>query len=179
MTGTTELPWFVPASNPRKERLTFGVEIELSLASLDELVHSQDPNSDPDKGDPRKVFGINHGRNNKITYNDRDGTLLLRTARQHVADTLIGYGIAAQINPEEGNTYVELQSPRNWLIKSDAAVDEQRPDERYEYHPVELNSPPFYYSEEAIQEVKHVLTILSNTYRCYLPTSIGKRFECC
>lgn len=91
MAGTTELPWYVPASNPRKERLTFGVEIELSLASLDERVHSQDPNDDPGKGDPRPIFGINHGRNNEIPYNDRDETLLLRTARQHVADTLMGY----------------------------------------------------------------------------------------
>jgi len=156
-----EIPWYVPDRNPTKDRLTFGVEIEISVAFLEneEMIDHH-----PD--DKRPVRGILLG-----------GTKgnLFENGREHIALKLIEAGIAAEVVPESGVQAYKLQNPRAWVIKADDAVAAKPPDGGqglYSYNPVELVTPPMYYSAEAIQEVKFVMTLLSNTYRCGTVTGL-------
>jgi hypothetical protein len=45
-------PWYVPYNDPPKDRLTFGVELEISLG----CITSKDQ-KDPDEGDTREIYG--------------------------------------------------------------------------------------------------------------------------
>ena len=160
MAGRTVLPWYVPLSNPEKDRLTFGVEIELSFATLQ---NKEDP--DPDPNDPRNIYGFWED-----PYDDR-----LENGRHHVAQSLIKAGIAAEIVPDPGDQPWKAKDPKAWLVKFDADVSMKPPaDNRYVYQPIELNTPPLYYSKEALDEVKYVVTLLTSNYRCGLTTGLRK-----
>jgi hypothetical protein len=160
MAAPGETPWHVPPSNPPKDRLTFGVELEVSVASLVAGEKDRDPE------DPRSVYDICTG--------DKSLTLW-QNNRNHIAQTLRSNSIAAEVVPEPGdNSYTRL-NPCAWVIASDLAVFETPPDGGegwYNYSPVELISPAFYYTQEAIDEVKFVMTLMSNTYRCGTTTGL-------
>jgi hypothetical protein len=160
MAAPVDLPWYVSPLTPPKDRLTFGVELEVSAAYL----VAGEKDRDPD--DPRSVYHISTG--------DKSLTLW-QNNRNHIAETLRSNGIAAEVVPEPGDNSYTRQNPRAWVIASDLAVFEKPPDDGegwYNYSPVELISPVFYYTQEALDEVKFVMTLMSNTYRCGTTTGL-------
>ena len=65
------------------------------------------------------------------------------------------------------------EHPEAWTVKDDSRVDEMRSqDGRYDYQPIEITTPAMYFSQEAVQQVLYVATVMSNTYRCVLPTGL-------
>jgi hypothetical protein len=164
MSNSNEPLWYVPDPCPTQDRLTFGVEIEVALATLP--TDREDPNPE----DTRVCYGVNDGDYKYVSEN----------ARHHVAETLDRAGIQVEYCPgthpdKDSFGYKaawEPKKPRSWAIKMDADVG---PPEgldvdqlAYEWHGIELNSPPLYYSEDAVKEVMYVLELLSTTYRCAL-----------
>jgi len=152
MTKPTAKTWYRPSDTP-KDRLTFGVELEIALPSL--LVGELDPNTE----DPRSCYGIPTG---PLSPEEN--------ARQHVAATLLEADIPAEaeIKPADWPLW-KPQSLCSWVIKEDLDIwPPNNASSTYEWHAVELNSPPFDYSEEAVAEVLFVVSLLTNKYRCAL-----------
>lgn len=133
-------------------RLTFGVEIEFALATvLHKEASGRGKNEeDPDPSDPRSVFGLTTGVHSKEADNVREN--IAKTLREQagvVANTSIG----------------TLDSPRveAWVIDTDVTITV--PDDKYLYHKIEIKSPPYYFSPEALMTVKQVCQVLSQNYR--------------
>jgi hypothetical protein len=161
MASEDDIPWYVPDRNPPKDRLTFGVELEISIAFL-ENIEIKDHHPE----DKRSVYNILLG-----------GTQgnLFKNGREHISQTLRDARIAAQVVPEPGTQTYKLEDPRAWIIKSDDAVAARPPDGGqglYSYNPVEIVTPAMYYSAEAIAEVKYVVALLTNKYRCGTMTGL-------
>jgi hypothetical protein len=161
MASEIEIPWYVPDRNPPKDRLTFGVELEIAVAFLEneEMV-------DHHPEDKRSVRGI--------LVDGAQGDLF-ESGREHIAQTLRNAGIATQVVPEPGTQTYKLEDPRAWIIKLDDAVAAKPPDGGlglYSYSPVELVTPAMYYSVEAIEEIKFVVAVLTYKYRCGTMTGL-------
>lgn len=73
-----------------------------------------------------------------------------------------------QLDDEED----EGEHPEAWTVKDDRSLRRKEPDGRYDYQAIEITTPPMYFSREAIQEVLYVATVMSNTYRCALPSGL-------
>jgi hypothetical protein len=139
-----------------RDRLTFGVEFEFSLAML------TDGNEDPSPEDDRIVVDINKGK-------DCDPNSLLASencAIRHVAEILTGAGIKSEpvLN---GVTSYKPDDPKVWLVKSDISI--AGPDKAeaalYTWFTIEITTPPYYFSSQALDTVKQVCEILTATYR--------------
>jgi hypothetical protein len=135
--------------NKPRSRLTFGVEIELAIATLL-------PNTpDPDPSDPRPVTGLTDG-----PQFSKEGDNL----RSHIAATLRKHArVNVECKPETGLPDWAPNSIESWILERDVTIE--APDTRYTYIQIELISPPFYFSHSAIATVRRVCTILSNNYR--------------
>jgi hypothetical protein len=135
--------WYVPAflRQEGQDRLTFGVELEIVL-----------PTSS--SGEDSRVADLGSG--NPVDV------------RKHFADTLNKAGILAEASIS-GDKNSRPNNIRAWFIKEE--VDVMRPDNAYElgygadWTAVEFNSPPFYFSREAVEEVLFVVSSLTRTYR--------------
>jgi hypothetical protein len=140
--------------------LTFGVEIEFLLATL------ENRDIDPHENDPRQVYGITApevGSDGWTVYT----TPGAGTARNRIADTLNSAGI---------NTYRAVITGtriEKWELKDDATIEEPNDLEPYGFVRVEIVSPPLYFSEQACQQVKAVIEVLTNSYRLITPESAG------
>jgi hypothetical protein len=173
--------WYVPQSYTTKDRLTFGVEIEFALPSLPEGV------KDPHPDDPRTAYGISDDPSGKKmnlkvpTRRDyvepwtEPSSLLNENARNHIAKTFKEAGIQSEVitgatidSPMAFDRW-KPKDPRSWAITHDRDVlpPDNAPQE-YRWHGMELNSPPLYFSPEAIREVMHVIELVTSTYRCAL-----------
>lgn len=140
--------------------LTFGVEIEFLLATL------ENGEIDPHENDPREVFGI------RAPELESDGWAVhttpgAGTARNRIADTLNSAGINTYRAVITGNRI------EKWDLKDDATIDEPNGLEPYGFVRVEIVSPPLYFSEQACQQVKAVIEVLTNNYRLITPESAG------
>jgi hypothetical protein len=157
--------WYYPAGtqNAPRDRLTFGVEFEFGLATILE------DDGDPDDGDPRAGRGIDV---------DNKPDELWSRSRNHIVNTLRQAGIPAEASLH--NYTSKAWKPDNikaWGVKEDDTI--RCTGTGYRYLATEVVSPPFYFSIEAIQEVKYVCTLLSNNYRlvcnntCALHVHVG------
>jgi hypothetical protein len=178
-------PWYLAGTpNPSTNRLTFGVEMEFSIACLIDPTRA-----DPDPSDTRQIYNI-VSRPVLSNPNSSSGSAAAKApaeienagiARQHVAETLKAAGIYAiaekwNVSQSSSGSDVSLEArehPEAWTVKDDGRVDEMRPkDGRYDYQPIEITTPAMYFSKEAVEEVLYVATVMSNTYRCVLPTGL-------
>jgi hypothetical protein len=147
-------------ASSRNLELTFGVEIEFLLATL------ENGKIDPHENDPRQVYGITApevGSDGWAVYT----TPGAGTARNRIADTLNSAGI---------NTYrAVIRGTRieKWELKDDATINKPNGLEPYGFVRVEIVSPPLYFSEQACQQVKAVIEVLTNNYRIITPESAG------
>lgn len=176
MSSSINLPWYVPQSNPPKDRLTFGVEIEFVLASLP--ADKQDHNPE----DARTAYGISgdfSGAQVNLTdpqgKNNIDTEALHEHARNHIAKTFTAAGILCEVEPasfisdpwEFGQWHPKDPRSRVVTYESDVLDPDNTPEE-YRWHPIELNSPPLYYSPEVVQHVMNVVSLVTESYRCVL-----------
>jgi hypothetical protein len=144
------------AAKKDRDRLTFGVEFEFALAML------TDGNEDPSPEDGRIVVGINEGADN-----DPNPFLASQnSAIRHVAETLTGAGIKSEpvVN---GATSYKPDDPKVWLVKSDVSIvgPDTAEADMYTWFTIEITTPPFYFSSQALDIVKQVCEILTTTYR--------------
>lgn len=148
-----------------RDRLTFGVEFEFGLATLNE------GEIDPSPEDDRAVFGVVD--KNIDAADDSYSARHQRTQSvlTHVAKTLTEAGIKS-IPGLETDT-IDMDDSATWVVKRDSSV--QGPGEKtpYTWHPVEVITPAFCASSQAIDTVKRMCEILTNTYRINCNSSAG------
>lgn len=119
---------------------------------------------DPDPSDPRSIFGLTEGIHlGKDAFN----------VREHVAKALQEMaGAIANITPLTG-----CGPPGCLVVGTDVTIE--APNRDYLYHRIEIKSPPYYFSPEAVIEVREVCQVLSNNYRiscnrsCALHVHVG------
>jgi hypothetical protein len=133
------------------EALTFGVEIEFALATLQ-----------PEKADiewdgryahlPNDKHGVNRWREENV--------------RPHIAATLIHEGIRAT-----------AEDPRNtstlWVVKKDRSIKTRDNRSTYDYYQIELVSPPMEFCEESLNNIMRVCEALTRYYRIDCNESTG------
>lgn len=157
--------YFQGREDEDRDRLTFGVELEFGLALI-----PQDQDHDPDDDDPRPGRGIALGiRPDEFWLN----------ARHHLVETLQKAGIAAEASLDSWTTKSSTpKNPHAWGIKEDDTI--KISGQGYHYVAVEIMSPAFYFSPEALQEVQYVCITLGNSYSlncshtCALQVHVGK-----
>ncbi|TEY83835.1 hypothetical protein BOTCAL_0024g00440 [Botryotinia calthae] len=139
--------------------LTFGLELEFILATVDADKH------DPHPKDPREV----DGKNLNGTYH----------IDQDIGKKLRAVGIPAIV---EGDEATGEESKTCWLLKEDSTVgdDEAFPDrvpkewnELYTKNGMEIVSPPYYYSEPAKDAITKVLRTIRENYRVCVDHTAG------
>lgn len=159
------IPWKAPISFERQARkgkeklqykpepaLTFGIEIEFVLATFPTGM------DDPHPKDLRPVKGI--AGDAKLA--SREGFLNVQT---HIADTLNAHNFEARSRIAN-----KIEDFTVWMVSRDLLM---APDDRYEYYPVELQSPIFYSTEEGYDEVRKVVEVLTSNYRIHTNESCG------
>ncbi|KAG4439996.1 hypothetical protein IFR05_004510 [Cadophora sp. M221] len=119
------------SSEPKKNHLTFGLEVEFVIAYIPP--NGQDPNPE----DPRQVTGI---------VTERRKTWLANL-REHVAATLRSAGISAVASTPYGE-YPPRSSGASWVVKHDDTIKGPQL-EGHLFLPIEINSPPFYFGTDA------------------------------
>ena len=155
-------------------QLTFGVEIEMALAII------IDPaGQDPDPQDPR-IARFNAIPDDHSGSADRPQRPTQTTVRRHVTNTLLqaGYPIAANL---------EIKNDIGvWELVSDASIRGPKgadtligfpftPQNRgsYIYCQLELRSPAYYFTPEALDNIRNVCTLLTSKYRININESTG------
>jgi hypothetical protein len=129
-------------------RLTFGVEFEFSLATLD--CTTKDPDPDYETPVTRLADPI-------------DG----RVVRELIAKTFSNAGLPAR---REG---VQTDSPTDglWSIGQDPTI--MQPNDFYERHLIEISTPAYYYCPEALEAVRYGLHVLTREFRVCVDESCG------
>lgn len=149
-------------------RLTFGVELEFSLAY-------QPPNytkSDPDPHDPRPIRGL-------VTTPDPpelEVSYEIETQQQdetheHIAKTLQEAGLACA---PFATAFESQPSPEQWLIEADDTVKGQQETD-YKFTSVEVVSPAFYFCQESKSLVSCLAQVLTSRYRLNCNFTSGLR----
>jgi hypothetical protein len=136
-----------------KERYTFGVELEMAIASL------HPTHADPSPNDPRSVRGV-LGTVQKDEFGANNGFEVL----QHMAQTFTLAGIPAEAQPHP--RFAPTWKPQNlsaWIVTHDASIQAPKiyaavdpSSAYYHYHQIELISPVYFYSHSALTAVKKV-----------------------
>ena len=135
-------------SGQNRPRLTFGVEIEFSLATVRKEMTGKD-GEDPESTDPRPIFGLTKGIHGEETKN----------VREHIAKTLRE---KAGVVAGTSIWTVGLVPAEAWIVETDVSI--KAPDRNYLYHRIEVKSPAYYFGPEALMAVKRVCQILSHNY---------------
>lgn len=157
----TDLPLVATLKNhPYKPRprLTFGVELEFALATL------SDDAIDPLASDTRPVKGFASGRSVN-RYNDN--------VLQHLAKTIHSKaGVKVEVEPQYNFDPAWVQREKDaWVLTTDKTIE--APDEDYIYVQVEVISPPYYFSINAIAQVRVVCEIITNNFKVNSNDSCG------
>lgn len=146
-TGFRRWPKREKESTPKP--LTFGIEFEFNLA-----FHQYTSDSEPH--DPRVIHW-------PVSEDDDES----EAAHHHVTNTLRKAGVAA-------HTFWNLEAEpkvQDWVVTDDTSVDAW--DKHYEFLPLEVNTPPFYYCKDSRLNVSGVLALLTGTYRLHCNNSCG------
>ena len=130
-------------------RLTFGVEFEFWFATLD--LSSPDPNPD----DKRPVTRLAQ-------------PLDRRSGPEIIAKALSDAGLPSR--PE----FLHEESEKTdtmWLVGVESSL--LLPNRLYDWYPVEVKTPPYYYCPESLEAVKYGLHILTKNFRLHINESCG------
>jgi hypothetical protein len=173
-----------PGSTGKSPRLTFGVEIEIAIASLRDICVDPEPEdgriaysisrsagSPPLEHDPRPAdFGSGDPLDLKYRYEG------LKCVFKHMAAVFRNAGLRVEHEAtskplcernEKGDWVTDC-----WIIGSDKTIE--FPDEAvYDFHQIEIKSPVFYYSDAAVEEVRKVCALVASTYRVFCNESMG------
>ncbi|KAF7916583.1 uncharacterized protein EAE98_010592 [Botrytis deweyae] len=171
-----------PGSTGKSPRLTFGVELEIAVGTLRDICQNPTPR------DGRRVYGVGRSANSPpLQYDPRpanfgESSLPERSYRakgrlcvyENIAQTLNCAGFPA-IHMEDAEYQKDgytTEMTSKWIIGTDISID--LPDESiYDYHKLEIKSPVYYFSEEALSDVKRVWEIIASTYKVVTNESMG------
>lgn len=137
----------------QKDNLTFGVELEFAVATIP--LHGVDPHPH----DCRQVIGLGSG-SERLRYDNM---------KSHIVQTLH----RANIFAEAGTISTTTINKHAWLIKTDSTIRSPDDGGKYQWYAIEICSPPFYYSLQALHEVGLVCQVLKDTYRISVNQSCG------
>ncbi|TEY75123.1 hypothetical protein BOTCAL_0065g00250 [Botryotinia calthae] len=171
-----------PGSTGKSPRLTFGVELEIAVGTLRDICQNPTPK------DLRRVYGVGRPANSAPLKHDPrpakfgESSHAERTYRtkgrfcvyENIAQTLNCAGFPAIHMEDEKyqKTGYTNEMTSKWVIGTDISID--LPDESiYDYHKLEIKSPVYYHSEEALSDVKRVWEIIISTYKVITNESMG------
>ncbi|KAM0134434.1 hypothetical protein ACHAO1_005646 [Botrytis cinerea] len=171
-----------PGSTGKSPRLTFGVELEIAVGTLRDICENPTPK------DLRRVYGVGRPANSAPLKHDPrpanfgESSVAERIYRlegrlcvyENIAQTLSCAGFPAihMEDAEYQKTGYTNEMTSKWIIGTDISID--LPDESiYDYHKLEIKSPVYYYSEEALNDVKRVWEIIASTYKVITNESMG------
>lgn len=126
---------------------------------------------DPDRLDPREIQFIV----SEDVSDSEENTLQRQETQMHISKTLRDAGLAANSFWDDDR----VSKISDWLVTKDDSVQAVHPE--YDFAPVEMNSPPFFYCREVLLNVSAVSQVLTTTYRlhcnetCGLHVHIGNR----
>ncbi|CAG8976291.1 hypothetical protein HYALB_00011776 [Hymenoscyphus albidus] len=145
-----------PSGPPGANRLTFGVELGLLIACR------PSPGApDPDSDDPRSIDGIVEARQYRGNdWEDRQGQV-----QKNVGKFLKSAGL---MNVNDGQKNPKMQ---DWIVKDDISLNADAAG--YDFMQVEIVSPPFYSSKEAVSQVGAVCDLLTSKYRIVCNETTG------
>ncbi|ESZ93231.1 hypothetical protein SBOR_6387 [Sclerotinia borealis F-4128] len=169
-------------STGKSPRLTFGVELEIAVATLRDICQNTAPK------DGRKVYGVARAANSPpLDYDPRpahfgDSSLAERAYRakgryyvyENIAQTLncAGFPAIHMDHPEYQRQGYTIAMTSKWVIGTDLSIE--CPDETiYDYHKIEIKSPVYYFSEGALSDVARVWEIIASTYKVVTNDSMG------
>jgi hypothetical protein len=167
-----------PGSYPRNfPRLSFGVELEFSLATL-----SRD-REDPEP-DGRQVYGI--AEIEKPDSSSLGRISLFRrieradNTQRHLAKTLVGEGFRAIAEADTQQDAPDIPLDR-WIVTQDPSI-QQPPVQgnigKYSFQKIEMQSPAYLMTEGSLREVQRVCHLVTRTYRTYTGESTGLHVHC-
>lgn len=174
-------------STGKSPRLTFGVEFEMAICTL----RNTCPNPAPEDG--RRVYDVASALNfsplkfdpvlaqfcegtstnmppAEISYGDKG----LISVWENIVHTLKCAGFRAAHVEAPGcreRGYTPWMADK-WMVGTDFSIS--CPDDTiYDYHKIELKSPVYYFSKEALEAVEEVWNIIQNTYKVVINDSMG------
>ncbi|KAF7956961.1 hypothetical protein EAE96_004284 [Botrytis aclada] len=171
-----------PGSTGKSPRLTFGVELEIAVGTLRDICQNPTPK------DGRRVYGVGRPANSPPLQHDPrpanfgEGSIAERSYRakgrlcvyENIAQTLncAGFPAIHMEDAEYQKAGYTSEMTSKWIIGTDISID--LPDESiYDYHKLEIKSPVYYFSEEALSDVKRVWEIIASTYKVVTNESMG------
>jgi Putative amidoligase enzyme len=158
-------------------KLSFGVELEFSLAALPFDV------KDREAPDGREVYGIieEEGGPNQPTVQLTLPLLLKKkgdrnhATQRHISNTLMKKGIRAIGEMDRVHELADMPLDR-WIVTEDTTI-KHPPLEGlrtvYEFQEVEMQSPAYLMTEGSLREVQRVCHLITCTYRTYSGSSTG------
>jgi hypothetical protein len=156
----------------RNTALTFGLEIEFCIASLNPSFTDPHPTSSPSfRALDRPIAHPRIPPSHPIFEPEcfRSWCVQLRIAR---ALTSAGFPAITEKEISISRTYTEAERLSKWVVTDDASINE--PDEdRYSWYKIEINSPAFYYNQAAVRQVRDVCKLLTSTFRVHVNESMG------
>jgi hypothetical protein len=161
---------------PRNTALTFGVEIEFCIASLDTGYEDPHPHAAPYFRDLHAHF--NHPIVPEWYSINQPHDYQTWCVQFRIAEILENAGFPAvtlrEIEFAEGR-YPETERLARWVITSDSSIKDPKSAEDFKYwwYKIEINSPAYYYNEASVSKVKAVCALLSKTFRIHLNKSMG------
>ncbi|CAG8953843.1 hypothetical protein HYFRA_00006735 [Hymenoscyphus fraxineus] len=151
----------------KRDRLTYGVELEFAVAGLAPEFEDPAPN------DPRSVRGVLG-----TARPDNQDKVNIRVLK-YIASILTSYGIPAEaregtppsaLNPIE-NPWT-AKDPKSWIVTTDDSI-EPTADGDYYFHKIEITSPAFYYGKTSLEAVSQVCGVLNSNLRIQLNDSMA------
>lgn len=176
------------SSAPQQNRLSFGVEFEFALLVL----HNNQ--EDPDPQDHRPVRGIDRyqpasdeaeekeeeeeeeDEDSRSHVSNETSSLEMRNAHSSIKHTLLSNGIP--VLTEADIKYNEIPHGTHkldyWHVTEDSSIGvPAHLRGKYIYHQIEVKSPAYLSSEEALEAVQKVCCILTHSYRIVTDESCG------
>lgn len=154
------------------QALTFGTEIEFSLAVLEEGAE------DPDRGDGRMASGFSTAYVAPLTG------AAVRNVEEHIVNTIEKAGFPAMLDSGGMGSPSEIERSQKWFVTNDYSIECPREAHgSYTWYPIEINSPVYYFDPESVAAVQRVCSVLSATYRvscnqsCGLHVHVGREAE--
>ncbi|KAH8601409.1 hypothetical protein B0O99DRAFT_608847 [Bisporella sp. PMI_857] len=136
--------------------LTFGVELEFALATVPDRfeIHLELEGS-------KRHYRF-QPTSEDIAQKNSSSSISPKTIHHHIAQTLKDNGFAA--NPEDPDPG-KYNNFNMWSVKEDASIEP--PEDNpfvYTWIPIEVTSPKFAYSKNAINEVMAICKLIAGTY---------------
>jgi hypothetical protein len=148
------------SGNRLSRPLTFGVEFEFSLATIEDRFETNLP---PDES---RTLRFTPSQSD-INLNNDCFMVTDRTIQDHISETLTDAGYPC-VPGYQGKNHNYL----SWEIKRDGSI--RMPyDYEYKWFQMELTSPAFFYCGESIQEIMKICSLITSKYRVDVNESTG------